>query len=128
MRPRNTNPSAGKRPANVGGYTKGDGTKVRGHSRSVKIARIKATWVGAAASGAVCAGILVEASFTVLSTLGVVLIAAATALGAFAGEYIEKNRPKMQAQAKARARARQAARRKPQARRRTARPTQRKRR
>lgn len=117
MPPAKHNPAAGKRPANVSGYTKDDGTKVRGHTRSVKIARIKATWIGAGASGVVCVGILVEAGFTIASTTGVVLIAAFTWLAVIAGGWAEKNRTTMNAQTKRRRAA------KPQARRTTTRRT-----
>jgi hypothetical protein len=120
-----TNPSAGKRPANasVSGHTRKDGTKVRAHSRSVNASRIKATWIGTATSGAVCAGILLEAGFTVASSLGVVLIASFTWLAVIAGGWAEKNRATMNAQTKRR----RAAKRKPTQRRRTSSRTTRRR-
>jgi len=113
------NPAAGKRAANVGSHTRKDGTKVRAHTRSVKVSRMAATWAGTATSGVVCVGILVEAGFTIASTTGVVLIASFTWLAVIAGGWAEKNRATMNAQTKRR----QAGRRKPGARRTTTRRT-----
>lgn len=116
MPPAKPNPAAGKQPANARwkSYTR-NGKKVRGHTRSVNATRIKATWVGTATSGAVCVGILLEAGFTIASSLGVVLIASFTWLAVIAGGWAEKNRATMNAQTKKR----RAGRRKPTARRTT---------
>lgn len=111
------NPAAGKQPANARwkSYTRKDGTKVRAHTRSVNKTRITRTWVGTATSGVVCAGILLEAGFTIAMSIGVVLIASFTWLAVIAGSWAEKNRATMNAQTKRR----RAGRRKPTARRTT---------
>jgi hypothetical protein len=94
MPPQKSNPASGKRPANahVGGYTRSDGTKVRGHSRSVHLTRIRQTAVGTASAGTVCALILLEAGFTIVASLAMVLTAVFSWLLWRASESADKNR------------------------------------
>lgn len=103
MPPAKRNPAAGKRPANsateakqgVRGYTKGDGTKVRSHTRTAQITRSKEAVIGAGFAGVSSIAIIAEAGFTILSALGIVLIAAFTWLAVIAGEKAAANKKKL---------------------------------
>lgn len=106
--PRKTSTSRPRQSADttrVKGYVRSDGTRVRAHTRSnsarewaanawrsATATRIRRTATGTAASGTVCALIIAEAGFTLLSTLGMLLIAGGTTVMVWAGNIAEQNR------------------------------------
>jgi hypothetical protein len=121
MPPTKRNPAARKRPANarVGPYTRADGTKVKAHTRAVTAAewakkawksanatRIRRTATGTATAGTVCALIVAEAGFTIVSTFAMLAIAGLTTLGVWAGNIAEQNRKTLGGQARKRKTAR----------------------
>lgn len=133
MPPTKRNPAAGKRPANgqttshTRAHTRnlnGKTVNVRASTRTIRGAaqwaketwtsatctRIRRTATGTAAAGVMCSLIIAEAGFTLVSTLGMALIALLTTLAVYAGNIAEQNKTTLGAQRK-RTRTRRTARR-----------------
>lgn len=113
-RQRTSNPSAAKaaktdEKGHVSGYTTKDGRRVRSYTRSAQWARSRKAAAGAAFAGLSAALILIEAGFTLISTISVVLIALLTAVAVWAGTYAEQNKKTMARQARSRSRSRSSA-------------------
>lgn len=100
MPPRKPNPAAAKRPANArySGYTRADGTRVKGHTRSVKTQRMIAASTSAGTAGVVAFFTIAEFGFGAITAIAVVLTALVTWLAVIAGDWAAENKKKQQAQ------------------------------